>query len=94
MNRSSKKGLKGLVAAGMLVAGVLTVHDLFAAAPDQPQVVTPAASQKSLLALRMRSEDSHIQMPPLGTDIAYSEALALIERQIDRNLQTSEELKA
>jgi len=92
MNRSSKKGLKTLVAAGMLVAGVLTVHDLFAA-PNPPQVVTADASQKSVSALRMRSGDSHIEMPPLGTDIAGSKALALIERWIDRNLKTSEELK-
>jgi hypothetical protein len=42
----------------------------------------------------MRTGGSHIQMPPLSTDIAHSEALALIERWIDRNLQTSEELKA
>jgi hypothetical protein len=78
----------------MLVAGVLTVHDLFAAAPAPPQAVTADASQTSVRALRMRTGGSHIQMPPLSTDIAHSEALALIERWIDRNLQTSEELKA
>ena len=94
MNRSSKKGLKTLVAAGMLVAGVLTVHDLFAAAPDPGQVVTPDASQERLSALQVRSGDPHIQMPQFETDIADSKALAIIERRIDRNLQTSEELKA
>jgi hypothetical protein len=56
------------------------------------QVVAPGASQKSVLVLRMRSRDSRIQMPPLGTDMPDSEALALIERWIDRNLQKPEEL--
>jgi hypothetical protein len=52
----------------------------------------PGASRKSMLVLRMRSRDPRIQMPPLGTDIPDSEALALVERWIDRNLQKPEEL--
>jgi hypothetical protein len=51
------------------------------------QLVTPGASQASVLALRMRSRDPRVQMPPLGTDVPDSEALALIERWIDSSQQ-------
>jgi hypothetical protein len=54
------------------------------------QLVTPGASQASLLAFRMRSRDPRVQMPPLGTDVPDSEALALIERWIDSSLQQRE----
>jgi hypothetical protein len=54
------------------------------------QLVTPGASQASVLALRMRSRDPRVQMPPLGTDVPDTEALALIERWIDSSLQQGE----
>jgi hypothetical protein len=61
---------------------------------EQPaRIVTPGASHASVLALRMRSRDPNVQMPPLGTDLPDLEALALIERWIDTSLQTTKELK-
>ncbi len=56
-------------------------------------VVVPGSAEKSVLPLRMRSRDPRVQMPPLGTDIADSEALALIERWIDHSLQSTKERK-
>jgi hypothetical protein len=57
------------------------------------QIVVLGSAEKSVLPLRMRSRDSRVQMPPLGTDIADSEALALIERWIDHSLQSTKERK-
>ena len=54
-------------------------------------IVVPGSSRSSVLSLRMRSRDPRVQMPPLGTDIADSEALALIERWIDHSLQSPKE---
>lgn len=59
--------------------------------PDATRLVAPGDAQASLLALRMRSRDPRVQMPPLGTAIADSESLALIERWIDRHLPTRKE---
>ena len=56
-------------------------------------VVVAGSAEKSVLPLRMRSRDPRVQMPPLGTDIADSEALALIERWIDHSLQSPKERK-
>jgi len=58
-----------------------------------PQAVVPGSAQTSVLPLRMRSRDPRVQMPPLGTDIADSEALALIERWIDHSLPSTKERK-
>ena len=64
------------------------------AGSQQPaQIVAPGAPHESVLPVRMRSRDPHVQMPPLGTDIPDLEAIALIERWIDKNLQTSKEQK-
>lgn len=44
----------------------------------------------SVLALRMRSRDPHLQMPPLGTRLVDRDGLALVEawiNQLDANLQ-------
>lgn len=61
------------------------------AKPDATRLVAPGDAQASLLALRMRSRDPRVQMPPLGTAIADTESLALIERWIDRHLPTRKE---
>ena len=45
-------------------------------------------SRKSLLLLRMRSREPRLQMPPLGSTLADTEALALVERWIDHELPT------
>ena len=57
------------------------------------RVVVPGSAQTSVLSLRMRSRDPRVQMPPLGTDLADSEALALIERWIDHSLPSPKEGK-
>jgi hypothetical protein len=61
-----------------------------AGARHAAQLVTPGASHASVLTLRMRSRDPRVQMPPLGSDVPDSEALALIERWIDSSLQPRE----
>ncbi|MCL4183781.1 MAG: hypothetical protein KJ011_10085, partial [Burkholderiaceae bacterium] len=45
-------------------------------------------SRRSLLLLRMRSREPQLQMPPLGSALADTEALALVERWIDHELPT------
>jgi hypothetical protein len=50
-------------------------------APAVP-VVVPGNPQASLLALRMRSRQSQVQMPPLGTLLVDAEGLALVDRWI------------
>jgi hypothetical protein len=60
---------------------------------QRAQNVAPGASHASVLAVRMRSRDPRVQMPPLGTDVPDHEAIALIERWIDTSLQTAKELK-
>jgi hypothetical protein len=54
-------------------------------------LITAGDSRASMLAVRMRSRDAHVQMPPLGTAIADSQALALIERWIDHELTETKE---
>jgi hypothetical protein len=51
------------------------------------QLVSPGHSDLSVLVKRMRSRDARVQMPPLGTQVPDEEALALIERWIDRELK-------
>jgi hypothetical protein len=50
------------------------------------RLVVPGRSQASVLPLRMRSRDPRVQMPPLGTALADEQAVALIERWIDHDL--------
>lgn len=54
-------------------------------------VVAPGDSRNSVLTQRMRSRNPQVQMPPLGTAIADSAGLALIERWIDHDLPTTQE---
>lgn len=61
-----------------------------AALSQTAQLVTPGAAHASVLPLRMRSRDPRVQMPPLGSDLPDSEALALIERWIDISLLQGE----
>jgi hypothetical protein len=49
-------------------------------------IVVPGNAGASLLPQRMRSRDPRQQMPPLGTAIPDAEALALIERWINQDL--------
>lgn len=56
------------------------------------RLVVPGDAQASVLALRMRSRNPRVQMPPLGTAIPDADGLALIERWIDETLPTEPEL--
>lgn len=56
------------------------------------RLVVPGDARASVLALRMRSRDPRVQMPPLGTAIADADGLALIERWIDETLPPEPEL--
>ncbi len=49
--------------------------------PDTP-LVAPGRPAHSVLALRLRSRQPSIQMPPLGTRVADTEGVALVERWI------------
>ncbi len=48
----------------------------------QAAVVSPGNPQSSVLAVRMQSRHTQVQMPPLGTSLADTEGLALIHRWI------------
>jgi hypothetical protein len=54
------------------------------AGTDTPmRIVSPGDARSSVLPLRMRSRDPRVQMPPLGTLVPDTEAIALIERWIN-----------
>jgi hypothetical protein len=57
------------------------------------QLVSAGDADASVLVKRMRSRDARVQMPPLGTAIPDEEALALIERWIDRELKHPKEMQ-
>jgi hypothetical protein len=52
---------------------------------------TRSTERAEVMAMRMRSRDPRVQMPPLGTQIPDSQSLSLIERWISNNLTTSKE---
>jgi hypothetical protein len=54
------------------------------------RLVVPGQSGASVLPLRMRSRDPRVQMPPLGTAMPDEQAVALIERWIDQDLNENE----
>jgi hypothetical protein len=53
--------------------------------------VVAGRPESSVLAMRMRSRDPLLQMPPLGTTIVDAEGLALIERWIQNEISTEQE---
>ena len=59
-------------------------------AADALLVIAPGAADASVLALRMRSRDPQVQMPPLGTQVADEHGLSLIEEWIDTMSATME----
>jgi hypothetical protein len=73
------------------VVGAVGRFRLAGATHDTP-IVAPGSAALSVLTARMRSRDARVQMPPLGTAVPDSEALALIERWIDHDLTTRQEL--
>ncbi len=54
---------------------------------------TQNAERADLLAMRMRSRDPRIQMPPLGTQSPDLLSLSLIERWTSHDLKTPKEQK-
>jgi hypothetical protein len=78
--------------AASVVRSLVGVESRFrpAATKHTTQLVAPGASHASVLTLRMRSRVPSVQMPPLGSEVPDSEALALIERWIDSSLQQRE----
>lgn len=52
------------------------------AAPESARVVVAGAPERSVLAYRMRSRRPSSQMPPLGTALADTQAVALVTRWI------------
>lgn len=79
--QSTDKVLRTLIGA--------TSRFRLSSAVDAKQIVAPGESPLSVLPLRMHSRDARVQMPPLATQISDIEALALIERWIDRDLPLS-----
>ena len=62
------------------------------AGADKPmRIVSPGNAHASVLPLRMRSRDPRVQMPPLGTQVPDTEAIALIERWINEELKRPQE---
>jgi hypothetical protein len=59
--------------------------------PAATRIVAPGDAAASVLALRMRSRNPFMQMPPIGTRLADVEALALIENWINHDLQPPKE---
>ena len=55
------------------------------------RLVVPGNGRAGTLLARMRSRDPRIQMPPLGTARVDLEAIALIERWIDEDLNPTRE---
>jgi hypothetical protein len=53
----------------------------------QPVLVAAGDAGASVLAVRMRSRAPALQMPPLGTQVADPEGIALIERWINHSLK-------
>lgn len=53
--------------------------------------VVPGSAAASQLVARMHTRDPLVRMPPLGTTLADTEAIALIERWIDNELHPREE---
>jgi hypothetical protein len=59
----------------------------------ESRLIVPGDAQAGTLLARMRSRDSRIQMPPLGTAKPDLEAIALIERWITEDLHDTVEEK-
>ena len=80
--------------AALVRASLLDVASRYrpAGAAD-PVIVRSGNARDSVLTLRMASRNPRVQMPPLGTALTDSTALALIERWIDTQPKTKETSK-
>ena len=54
--------------------------------PQPARVIEPGHAEASVLTLRMRTRNPRVQMPPLGTAVPDTAALAIIEQWIDQEL--------
>ncbi len=54
--------------------------------PQPAHIIEPGHAEASVLTLRMRSRNPRVQMPPLGTAVPDTAALAIIEQWIDQDL--------
>jgi hypothetical protein len=59
--------------------------------PASAPSIDAGRPEASVLLARMRSRDPRVQMPPLGTQLADTDALALVERWIHDRPQTRKE---
>ena len=57
----------------------------------EARIVVPGDAAASVLLRRMRSRDPRVQMPPLGTEHADEQALALLSRWIRQELPRHKE---
>jgi hypothetical protein len=57
----------------------------------EARVVVPGDADASLLLQRMRSREPRLQMPPLGTEHADEQALALLAQWIRQDLTRAKE---
>jgi uncharacterized repeat protein (TIGR03806 family) len=57
----------------------------------EAHVIVPGDAQNSVLAVRMHSRQPQMQMPPLGSELADTEGLALISRWINHDLNHPKE---
>lgn len=80
---SYAKVMRSLVGA----RGRYRVPGMHASAP----LIDAGQPEASVLLARMRSRDPQVQMPPLGTQLADTDALALVERWIRDRPQTRKE---
>ena len=62
-------------------------------ASEAARLITPGRPDASVLIARVRSRNPQTQMPPIGTRVIDTEALALLERWITEKSSTPEESK-
>jgi len=82
----------GAASAGKVLRSLLSTGTRFRArGTHASRAIEPGRPDESMLFARMRSRNPQTQMPPLGTQVADSEALELIERWIRSQPPTPKE---
>ena len=76
--------------AGKVIASLLGARSRYRTAGAHA-IVEPGHPETSVLVARMRSRNPQSQMPPLGTKVADTEALEVIERWIRSQSQPAKE---
>ena len=84
-NAGAEKVLRTMIDARSRFRG----HGLNADAP----LIDPGNPGDSVLIARVRSRNPNTQMPPIGTQLLDTQAIALLERWVAEKSQPSEELK-